>query len=236
MRSIDLKRNQPLPWKDGDTVWAVRFTRYREMPPTRGILSAAADPMPVKPGAPPKYFVPYKPGTDGVPDWMDAMSLEDTDVADTKEEAVSCWNRLVHRKITEQAKAIRELEKKLVPSANLSAEKDEYGTLADYPVFRADMSLDWQGILDAMDNGLVPSPNCTGTPMEWKEFMGHVTAGGFTDYDGSADLMVDGFVSNNVLVSLSMASVYVCDEFLVPFERVPEVFAGHDVRILWFNK
>ena len=72
--------------------------------------------------------------------------------------------------------------------------------------------------------------------MTWEQFCHDVENRSITDYDGSADLIVDGRASSNNTLWLTTGMLYIFDEFLIPFDRVPEIFAGHEIQVIWYNK
>ena len=60
--------------------------------------------------------------------------------------------------------------------------------------------------------------------------------GDFNYHDGQADLMIDGLVSENVLVDMYRGMIYVADKYLVTFERVADLFRDHEINAVWFSK
>lgn len=233
-------------WRAGDVVWASGFketsskTGHRlRAKPQRGILAAAKDEpthafnVAHHPNAAPKYFVPVT--RDGTPSWSRAVWVGSRDYADTEREALELYNSAIQREIEKHRRRIRDLTKELTPTLSQAKNPDSDACEVE-PIYRADFSLSADDVLAAMDMALVPSDGFEADILEWNQFVALVEHGDFNDHDGCADLMVDGRVSQHTMLYLYDRRLIIDDVYLVPFERIPEIFDGHDVKVAWFSK
>ena len=208
-------------YKTGDKVWGcTSYTSMTCLKPVPGTLEPARD------GSGPAFFVP----ADGSGKYL----LGACSIAGTQEECTHIYNVSIMAHIKELQEDIMKAEQELVPVLDMS--KDEDGFLEKEPVWRRDVSFNYDAIFGYMTQDLEPRDGCDGDRMPWEEFVECVELGGFTDNDGFGDLLIDGMASSNVALYLAGRYVYVYDEYQVPFERVTEVFAGHKLEVLWFNK
>ena len=231
--------------KPGDVVWAfaylnddrVRGQKLRQMP-VRGILlsdyhkGARNAGVCIDPDGYAGWFVPF--GKNGQPVMSSAVRAESRKYADTKEEAVTGYNLAVNREIEKNEAAIRKHYGMLIPA--LDRTQDENGDYKTTAVYRADMAVTADEILSARNDDLVPKETCAGELMSWDSFIRDVENGGLTDYDGAGDLIIDGRASSNESIWITMQMVNIIDRYLVPFERIPEIFKDHKVEVMWFNK
>lgn len=233
-------------WHAGDVVWASGFketttkTGHRlRAKPQRGMLATARDESTHafntvnRPGASLKYFVPLT--RTGKPSWSRVVWVGSRTYADTEREALELYNSAIQREIERHRERIRALVKELVPTLDRTKNPDSDACEVE-PVYRADFSLSADDVLAAMDMALVPSDGFEADVMEWDAFVALVENGDLNDHDGIADLMVDGRVSQCTWLYLYDRRLIIDDLYLVPFERIPEIFAGHDVKVAWFNK
>ena len=231
--------------KPGDTVWAfayrnddrVRGQKLRQIP-VRGMLlsdyykGAKNVDVCIDPNGWPSWFVPF--GKNGQPVMSSAVRVESRKYADTKDEAVKEYNLDVKREIEKNEAAIRKHYGMLIPV--LDRTPDENGDYEKAAVYRADMAVTADEILSARNDDLVPKETCAGELMSWDDFVRDVENGGLTDYDGAGDLVIDGRASSNDIIWITTEMVNIVDRYLIPFSRIPEVFEGHEVQVMWFNK
>lgn len=208
--------------KIGETVWGCCYEWGGiRQGPMFGVL------RPEEPGMEePAYFEPIEPGL--------AIPLYRCILAGTKEECINLYNAKIVETIKEKQEEIEQMDSHLIKA--LSADKEEDGTLKVQPVWRADLSFNYDAIYGSMDKDLVPKEDCSGERMPWEEFVEDTGHGCLTDYDGAGDLLVDGVASGNMLIFIAEETVLIDDAYRIPFGRVPEVFKGHTVEVLWFNK
>lgn len=228
--------------KDHETVWAWAFdwpngycSPAGDMKPTMGVLVKGFDGLPSKPVRNPDRdrFVPCPEGA-GNPDWSRATGLDGLNLAETKDAAEAAYGAAVRSAIARFMGLARAAQDCLAKRPQDGYSEDGY--LDDWPIFAVDLSGDMDAVREALMSDLVLRPDHGGMVMPWEEFMGHVEAGAITDRDGGGDVLVDGYVSSNCSMSISMGMLYIYDKFLVPFERVPQVFEGRDLQVAWFGK
>ena len=224
--------------KSGTECWAWQYDWPKglslpmsSMKPVRGVLAERPDRIGDESRGP-GWFVPYS-GRSRRPAFTKAVRAEAVNIHSEKENAVEAYNKAV-RAVAARFLAVAELAQSDI--VRLESDGFADGKLADYPVMRADLSLDYSGILAAARPVLELKSDHGGELMSWEEFMSEEDAGSLCCYDGDGDLLVDGKGCDNAFLDLSRALVYIPDSFAVPFDRVKAAFAGHDVQVLWFNK
>ena len=232
--------NEDTALKPGDVVWAYAYEssdrlrgRKLRQKPVKGMLLHTSYPdVEPDPAQPPRYFVPI--GRNGKPSWSRIANAGARKYALTEQEAVERYNLAVKKEIAWLQEQVRDMTGDLIDV--LEAEKDEDGDCRNTVPFRADLSVSAQEVLEAIKDDLVPLKDNCGEPMTWDEFATAVRVGGITDYDGQGDLIIDGRASSNDLLWIATEMLYIYDRFMIPFERVPEIFEGHEIGVLWFNK
>ena len=189
---------------------------------------------PVKGAIADHAFAPDPAERVGRPDLAASYPLDEVTVHDNEREAVIAYNAAI-RKIA--AKFLR-----LASSAQdllVKTEEDgwdDQGYLEDFPVFAVDLSSRAEDVIAQTDRKLTLLENAEGEVIPWHEFLALVDNGDFNYHDGQADLMIDGLVSENVLVDMYRGMIYVADKYLVTFERVADLFRDHEINAVWFSK
>lgn len=201
------------------------------MKPIRGILTAHNDKIGNESGTV-GWFVPYS-GKSRRPAFTKSVRAEAVNVCSDRTTAEDMYNAAV------RAVASRFLDlARLVQSDIVRTDRDGYDEdgLREYPVFRPDLSMDYKDILAAMNPCLELKEDHEGEVMSWAAFEIAEGARCLTDRDGDGDLLIDGKGSEHALLDQSRGMLYIPDEFAIPFNRIPEVFAGHEIQVIWFSK
>lgn len=213
--------------KVGDLVWGGCY-----FPP-----SIKQEPMfgKLKPEAPggsiPVLFEPVEPGK--------SIPLCLCVIADTRESCIAKYNAQVVKRIKECQEQIEQMNHALIPTLDTKKQEAEEGCfeyLEVQPVWRADLSFNFDAVYGALSNDLVPKEDCDASRILWDTFVEDVENGCLSDYDGFGDLLVDGVASESTVIYIAERAVYIGNEYRIPFGRMPEVFKGHTIEVLWFNK
>lgn len=239
-------------YKPGDIVWAfayqgadrIKGKKLRQKPIQGMLLDTKYPDAPNDPTKPARYFVPF--GTTGNPMWSKVIAASSRKYTDTEADAIKLYNDEIKREIQWYQNQVREMNQDLIPT--LDTTKDSDGDYAASVPYRADLTISDREILDSILDDLIPKgsdENKTklrqediecGELMTWEQFCHDVENRSITDYDGSADLIIDGRASSNNTLWLTTGMLYIFDKFLIPFDRVPEIFAGHEIQVIWYNK
>lgn len=201
------------------------------MKPVRGILAEYPDRI-GNTSRGPGWFVPYS-GKSRKPAFTKAVRVESVNLHAEKDDAVATYNKAVQKTIAQFMAAAMQAQDNLVKTEELGFVDDE---LEQYPVMRADLSCDHESVITAMAPILELRPDYEGELMEWDKFNNLMDRGLINQYDGCAMLHVDGKGCDNVLIDMYRGMLYVQDKYMVPFEHIPTVLAGHSVQVLWMPK
>lgn len=181
----------------------------------------------------PKYFAETSPAT-GAVDWNRTHKLDGWDFADTEAEIADIRKMRISEAIRKKELEIKALTDATTPVEDNMTDKNDD---ADRTIWRVDPIAGYEAIREAMNLNMTLKPDFEDVkPMSWQDFTKLVRSGAINDYDGRADLRIDGHVASNALLALYMEMLYVYDRYLVPFDRVPELFEGHEIDVLWFSK
>ena len=224
--------------KSGTECWAWQYDWPKglslplsSMKPVRGILAECPDRI-GDASRGPGWFVPYS-GKSRRPAFTKAVRVEAVNVHSEREAAEDAYNAAV------RSVAARLLDlARLAQSDIVRTERDGYDKdgLKEYPVMRPDLSMGYSGILAAMDPRLELLEDHGGDVISWESFEAGEARGIYNPYLGDADLLVDGKGSETALMDLHRGLLYIPDEYAVPFNRIAEAFAGHEIQVLWFPK
>lgn len=201
------------------------------MKPVRGILAEYPDRIGDEARGP-GWFVPYS-GRSRRPAFTKAVRVEAVNLCSEKDTAEDMYNAAVRKA------AARFLDlAKLAQSDIVRTKRDGYSTdgIDVHPVMRPDLSMDYSGIIAAMDPHLELLPDHGGDVLSWEAFRNGEDRGIYNPYRGCCDLLVDGKGSETALMDMHRGLLYIPDVYAIPFERIEEVFAGHQVQVLWFPK
>ncbi len=235
---IDIAKNK----NPGDRAAAVRKGAYRETPPelwpmltpVEGTLQSCYFDHPSQDPEkqPPRHLMPDHP--DQAHPWDSAWwDLEHWVVCDTPDEALAELERQARQYIAEAKRRASALES-LLPETEAEPVGPD-GCLKDPPIYKKDMTATYDEAMPVLD-GPEDASKYSGDDFGVGEFAKHVAEGGISDYDGSGDLAIDGKIYANAWVCCSARRVYLGDVYEIPFGRLEKLFAGHDVRIRWYNK
>lgn len=225
--------------RPGDVLWgfAYRLDRHirgvvPRMAPAKGILAARRSPADSpdevrfdkrgqwrNPALTASWFVPY--GEDGTPDWSRAVPADVCMYADTESNAVRAYNRSIRDAIRAQSAALYDA---LLPLPDEEAGSDAL------PIMRPDTEITPQELLTMVRRGLAPYEYGAMTQMlSWKEFVSDLTR---SDPDpDTLDLILDGQRAETVIIDKPTEMLIMAQGYWIPFQRVPEIFEGQDVRI-----
>lgn len=199
--------------------------------PVRGVLAGEPDRI-GDTSRGPGWFVPYS-GRSRRPAFTRAVRVEAVNLCSERTDAEDGYNRAV------RAVAARFLDLAALAQSDIVRTGrdgfDEDG-LKEYPVLRPDLSMDYRNILAAVDPCLELKTDHGGEVMSWDAFLQGEAAGYLNQYRGDGDLLIDGKGSKTALLDQSRGMVYIPDVYAVPFNRVRDVFAGHEVQVIWFPK
>lgn len=233
----EIYRNTDL--KPGDIVWAFAYhgesrTRGKKLrqTPVQGRVQFTAYPDDdLDPGKPVRHFVPM--GKTGAFSWSKVIDARSRLYAKTEQDAIEGYNLEIKKVIDENQTAIRSMLEDLIPTCE--TETGDNGWLKNDTPFRADLSVSAAEVIQAMTN---PMPACfeNGEVFEWDEFVDACEHQTITDYDGNSDIVIDGNVTDNNCIWITTGMLYIFDKMLIPFQRIPEIFAGHKIQVLWYNK
>lgn len=160
--------------------------------------------------------------------------LKDVHVCQTRSEAVAAYNAAIRQAAAEYLRLASATQDLLIKTEKDGWDAD--GCLEDFPLLAVDLSSTAEDIIEATDRKLTLLEDSKGKVIPWDAFLARMDAGDLDCRDGQADLMIDGLVSENVLVDLYRYMVYVADKYLVPFEQVGKIFDGHEVNAVWFDE
>lgn len=203
-----------------------------DMAPVHGILAGSNSGI-GDPARGPGWFVPFRKNT-RKPAWTKAVRVESVTLHDSRDDAVSRYNAAVQATVRRFNDMSRLAQTALIKTPDLGFGTDGY--LMEYPVMRADLSGDFTAAYAATGKKRALRPDHGDWIMPWSEFAALVDRGDLNHHDGVADLLLDGQGSENVLVDIWRAMVYVPDSFLIPFDKIETVFAGHGPQAIWFPK
>ena len=224
--------------KSGTECWAWQYDWPKglslplsSMKPTRGILAEWPDHIGDETRGP-GWFVPYS-GRSRRPAFTKAVRVEAVNLCSGKEDAEDSYNDAV-RKTAARFLSMAEL----VQSDLLRVKRDGFSEdgIDVHPVMRPDLTMDYSGILAAMDPCLELKPDHGADALSWESFRNGEDRGIYNPYRGDADLLIDGKGSERALLDMHRGMLYIPDVYAVPFERIEEVFAGHEIQVLWFSK
>lgn len=232
----ELKENR----KTGDKVYGIRhdsfksvpIERWEEIQPIEGTLQSSYYDHPKNGPYPPRHLMPVFPQESHSWDdpWWD---VDNWIICDARQEAEAELEKQMKAVIAKAKEQIVRMEC-LLPS--MTKEKtNRKGEFDVLPSYRRDMSLTFDEVISRCitEND---ADNYNGDLYSMEKFQADVKAGGLTDYDGFGDLVIDGKVYENVYISCDMERVIIGDWFEIPFERLGQVFAGHKLEVLWYNK
>lgn len=90
-------------------------------------------------------------------------------------------------------------------------------------------------ILAAFNEGNVGEVPSYADLMPLEGFIGIVNWGGFIDYDGFGELVIDGKAGHHTTTLISQRSFLIGNKLVVPFKVLRDVF-GDRVQVAWYNK
>lgn len=225
--------------KPGDKVFGVPKAAFEYIRPEKwpdiqiveGTLQSSYYEHPNKGPYLPRHLMPAEP-VEGHP-WDDLWwDVSNWVICDTKEEAEGELEKQMREAIQKMKEQILMLEH-LLPSMKNPAVNDK-GELIVPPVYRRDMSATFKEVMSHC-TGKEPDMS-VGELFTFTEFEGQVTSGAIMDSDGDGDLVIDGRTYDNIYIWCSMRRIVVGDRFEISFGRMDEIFKGHDLKVLWYNK
>lgn len=236
----ELKENR----RPGDVVFCVRqdtfssvpVERWEDVKPVQGSLRASYYCRPMEESLmkhqPPRHLEPLVADESHAWDssWWD---IENWIVCDAVQEAEKELEKQMKDTIAKAKERILMMEL-LLPSMKSEPVKGS-GELEVPPCLRRDMSVTFDEVMSCCI-GPAKKEQYNGELFTLKDFFKDVSAGGFTDYDGFGDLVVDGVIYDNVHIVIAFKRVMIGDRFEIPFERLEQVFEGHKLEVQWYNK